>query len=83
MKTYQLPNLEQTPRVKIAYIINKKQYHFYFQWIETFPALSIYIIRDNQKIYLVENRGIVPCVDIIARVKDSNLIKGKLIIKNK
>lgn len=83
MTIFQLPNLTTNPKVRLGYIINNKQYTFSFQWLDNFCLLSIYIIKDNQKIYLIKGRPITQNSDLIERVKDSNLITGKLVIKNK
>ena len=50
MTTFQLPNLSTNPKIRLAYIINNKQYTFSFQWLENFCLLSIYIIKDNKKL---------------------------------
>ena len=83
MTIFQLPNLTSNPKVRLGYIINNKQYTFSFQWLDNFCLLSIYIIKDNQKIYLIKGRPITQNSDLIERVKDSSLITGKLVIKNK
>lgn len=83
MTTFQLPNLSTNPKIRLAYIINNKQYTFSFQWLENFCLLSIYIIKDNKKLYLIKGRALTANTDLIARVKDPSLIKGTLIIKNK
>jgi len=54
-----------------------------FQWLDEFGLLSIYVIKDNQKVYLVKGRAMVPDVDLLSRIKDKTLISGQLIIKNK
>ncbi len=81
--TFQLPNLTTNPKARLAYIINNKQYTFSFQWLDSFCLVSIYVIKDNQKTYLIKGRAITQNSDLIERVKDSSLITGQLIIKNK
>ncbi len=83
MTTFQLPNLSSNPKVRSGYIINNKQYTFSFQWLDNFCLLSIYIIKDNKKVYLIKGRAITVNTDLIARVKDPALITGSLMIKNK
>lgn len=83
MTTFQLPNLNLNSHIRLSYIINKKQYNFVFQWLDEFGLLSIYVIKDNQKVYLVKGRAMVPDVDLLSRIKDKTLISGQLIIKNK
>ena len=74
MTTFQLPNLSSNPKVRSGYIINNKQYTFSFQWLDNFCLLSIYIIKDNKKVYLIKGRAITVNTDLIARVKDPALI---------
>lgn len=83
MTTYQLPNLTTNPKTRLVYIINNKQYTFSFEWLSNFCLLSIYLIKDNQTVYLIKGRAVTVNSDIIERIKDSSLITGKLIIKNK
>lgn len=83
MQYLTLPNLINNSDTRISYTINNQSYMFHFHWCGTFCLLDIYIIRDNENIYLVKGRAITINNDIIARVKNSDLITGSLLFINR
>ncbi len=83
MQLLTLPNLTNTPNTNIVYPIGNKSYTFQFKWCGDFCLLSIYIIRGNNNIYLIKGQPITINSDLIARVKDDDLITGSLLFMNK
>ena len=84
MKKFTLPNLRQAkPQVFSNYVFNKKSYSFKFVWTDEFCVVDIYIPQNGGNLYLVKGHPIVPDIDLISRVKNPNLIEGKLYIRNK
>ena len=84
MKNFTLPDLRQgKPQVFSSYIFNRKVYYFKFVWVDSFCVADIYIPKDNGNLYLIKGYPIVPNTDLISRVNNPELIKGRLIIRNK
>lgn len=78
MNTYKLPNLLNAPDSRVSYIIDGVQYMFRFRWINTFCLLDIYLIEDNQEVFLVKGRPLTINSDLLGRVNDPDLIVGSL-----
>lgn len=83
MKTFSLPTLRLNSQVFCNYIFNQKSYTFNFTWCNEFCLLDIYLAQEYGNKYLIKGFPIVPGVDLIARVKNPQLITGKLFIRNK
>lgn len=83
MIIYKLPDLSSSPQRRVSYVINNKQLSFVFWWLGNSCLLSVYTIRDGQKVYLLQNISIAPNVDLFARINNYNIITGSLYIKNK
>lgn len=79
MNTIQLPNLNQEPNSTIPTIINEKSYTFNYLWINDYAILDIYL----NDVALIKGKPLVTGSDLIARVKNDNLITGKLFLINK
>lgn len=79
MNTFQLPNLNEDADVSQPIVIGTKSYTFNFKWINDYCSLDI-MYQDK---YLVKGRAMVTGSDLIARVKDDNLITGSLFLINK
>lgn len=83
MNILTLPDLTNNPDTRVAYTINGKEYMFRFRWCDTFCLLDIYVINDNENVYLVKGHAITTDSDLIGRVKNSSLITGSLVYTNK
>ena len=79
MNILSLPNLNENADVSQPIVIGTKTYTFNFKWIDNFCSLDI-IYQDK---YLVKGRAIVIGSDLIARVKNDELITGGLFLVNK
>lgn len=53
---------------------------FHFLWCDTFCLLDIYIIQNNENVYICKGEPLIPERNIIARSQD---IKGTLVLTNK
>ena len=78
MNTIQLPNLNQEPNSTIPTIINEKSYTFNYLWINDYAILDIYL----NDVALIKGKPLVTGSDLIARVKNDDLITGKLFLIN-
>lgn len=84
MKKFTLPNLRQKKeQIYCNYIFNQKSYKCKFVWTGDYCLADIYLPQDSGNKYIVKGLPIIPDVDLISRVKTSDLIEGKLFIKNK
>ncbi len=83
MKSFSLPNLLNNPQVFCIYIINKKSYNFRFRWCDTFCLMDIYQLEDGERNYILKGRPLTTNTNLIERIKDDNLIQGKLTLENK
>ncbi len=79
MKTIPLPNIKENADITQPIIIGTKSYTFNFKWVDTYCSLDILL---NNK-YLVKGRAMTTGSDLIARVKDDELITGSLFLINK
>ena len=79
MNIIQLPNLKENANIARPVIIGTKSYMFNFKWIDTFCLLDI-MLKDQ---YLVKGRAITTGSNLIARVKNDELITGSLFLINK
>ena len=79
MNTIQLPNLNQEPNSTIPTIINEKSYTFNYLWINDHAILDIYL----NDVALIKGKPLVTGSDLIARIKNDDLITGKLFLINK
>lgn len=82
MKILKLPKLTNEGQGFCQYDLNSKNYYFEFQWIDNFCLISIYFINKNNKNIILKNYPIVTGVDLINRIKNSELISGKLYFQN-
>lgn len=80
MNTLNIPNLLNTPDIRASYTINNQSYMFRFLWSDTFCLLDIYIIQDNENVYICKGEPLVPERNMIARSAD---IQGALVLLNK
>lgn len=80
---YKLPDLSMNSNTKVSYLINKAEYIFRYLWCDSFCLLDVYVVRNNNKIYLLKGRPVTINSNLIGRVKDSGLISGSLRIMNK
>ncbi len=53
---------------------------FHFLWCDTFCLLDIYIIQDNENVYICKGEPLVPERNMIARSAD---MQGALVLFNK
>ena len=83
MKKFSLPDMQINARTFCTYIINGKPYNFRFIWCDSFFYVDIYILQENSEVYILKGFPIVPEVDLISRIKNPDVIEGKLYIKNK
>lgn len=83
MKTFSLPNLRRDSQVFCNYIFNRKSYTFNFTWCGSFCLLDIYLAQEYGNKYILKGFPIVTGVNLIARVKNPQLITGKLFIRHK
>lgn len=79
MKTIPLPNIKENADITQPIIIGTKSYTFNFKWVDTYCSLDI--LLNNR--YLVKGRAMTTGSDLIARVKDDELITGSLFLINK
>lgn len=75
--------MQNNPDIRLSYALNNRSYMFRFKWCDGFCLLDIYILQNNTPKYLVKGRAITTGSDIIARVKDEELITGSLVYANK
>lgn len=80
MNTLSLPNLLNNPDIRVSYTLNEQSYMFHFLWCDTFCLLDIYIIQNNENVYICKGEPLIPERNIIARSQD---IKGTLVLTNK
>ena len=80
MNTLSLPNLLNNPDIRVSYTLNEQSYMFHFLWCDTFCLLDIYIIQNNENVYICKGEPLVPDSNLIARSQD---IKGELVLTNK
>ena len=83
MKKFSLPSLRSKSQVFCNYIFNRKSYTFNFTWCGEFCLLDIYLAQEYGNKYIIKGFPIVTGIDLIARVKNPQLISGKLFIQNK
>ena len=82
MKILKLPKLTNEGQGFCQYNLNNKNYHFEFQWCDNFCLINIYFINENTKNTILKNYPLVRGVDLINRIKNSELISGKLYFQN-
>ena len=83
MKEFSLPDLTNKSEVFCSYFFNKKKYNFKFQWCDTFCLIDIYVMNEGRNVYILQGYPIIPELNLIERIKNPNLITGKLFITNK
>ena len=80
MNTLTLPNLLTNPDIRVSYTLDNQSYMFHFLWSDSFCLLDIYMIQNNENIYICKGEPLVPDRNMIAR---SDGIAGALILTNK
>lgn len=80
MNTLNIPNLLSTPDIRVSYTINNQSYMFHFLWSDTFCLLDIYIIQDNENVYICKGEPLIPERNLIARSAE---MQGALVLVNK
>ncbi len=81
-KAYLLPDISDNSRVYAEYVINNKSYFFVFDNRDFFVFISVYQ-SDDLSTPIIEGYPLCSGVDVFARVKDSNIFQGKLILEPK
>ena len=74
MKTFTLPSLRQKSQAFSHYTLNKKVYYFKFMRVDYMFLADIYLPQENGNLYVIRGHQIIPDVDLISRVKNSDLI---------
>ena len=79
----QIPNLDNEPYSIIPIVLNNKTYYFEYKWNirEEKAYLSIYLLIDNSKLYLIKNRGLVLFYDLTKHIQDRDNWSGELYLK--
>lgn len=69
-----IPNLNEAPYVIAPVVLNNKTYYFEYKWSirSHFAYLSIYILSNNTKIYLIKNIGLVLYNDLTKYIYNDN-----------
>lgn len=84
MKKFSLPNLRQSTQQSFySYIFNGKSYRFKFTDCGNYILTDIYLVQDSENKYILKGSPIVTGTDLLSRVKNPELIQGKLFVKNK
>lgn len=83
MKKYNLPDMSSDSRVFCTYIINGKHYGFRFTWCGTFFVLDMYTTTPDGNKCILSSEPLVMGFDFLARIKQPDLISGKLYLCNK
>lgn len=83
MKKFTLPKMSEKTECTIRYIFNQKTYFFKYIWCDYICLLDIYISQENGNKYLIKGFPIVTGIDLVSRVKNPQLITGKIFIQNK
>lgn len=76
----QIPDLNNTPYIIKSIVLNEKTYYFEYFWnLRHGKAyLSIYLIVDNNKVYLVKNRHLTIFLNVSEYIFDSENWSGNL-----
>ena len=82
MKTIKLPAISTDGQAFCTQTLNDKEYKFEFHWCETFCIADIYLAGEEENIYLIKGYPLVLNIDLIERVKNEDLINGKLYFRN-
>lgn len=80
MNTFTLPDINTNPDIRVSYTINNQSYMFHFQWCDSFCLLDIYMIQDNENVYIAKGEPLVPGRNLTARSAD---MQGNLMLVNK
>lgn len=80
MNTIPLPDLNNNPKVMQQTIIGSKSYQFSYRWMNDGYCLLDIMLDD---VPLLKGRPMTTGSDLIARVKNSELITGSLFLINK
>ena len=83
MNKLTLPNLTNKSDTRLSYNINDREYMFHFKWCDTFCIVDIYLIENNTNNYLIKSVPLTLTENLIARVRDNNLISGSLFFLNR
>lgn len=83
MNKLTLPNLLNKSDVRMSYNINNREYMVRFKWCSTFCIADIYYIENNTNKYIIKGSALTLANDLIARVKDDDVIQGYLMLVNK
>ncbi len=83
MRKYNLPDMSSDSRVFCTYIINGKHYGFRFTWCNTFFVLDIYTANSDGNKYILNSEPLVTGFDFLSRIKQPDIISGKLYLHNK
>lgn len=82
MQIFNLPDLYESPKSFVNYVINNKQYTFQFDWTGDFALCTAYFVANNVNQYLFKGRPIVINTDLTGRIKDKNYFDGHLVLMN-
>lgn len=82
MEIFNLPDLLESPKSFVNYIINDRQYTFYFEWCGDFALCTAFFVANNVNQYLFKGKPITIDTNLIGRVYDKNIIDGYLIVMN-
>lgn len=72
--TISIPDLSDTPYCTHVHILNNRSYYFEYFWnIRHGKAyLSIYIILNDEKVYLIRNQGLTCDLEISKNINNEN-----------
>ena len=82
MDIFNLPNLLENPKSFVNYVINDRQYTFYFEWCDDFALCTAFFVANNVNQYLFKGKPITIDTNLLSRVKDKNVIGGYLVVTN-
>lgn len=83
MKKFSLPDMQSNSRVICTYIIDGKSYNFKFTWCDSFFVMDVYIVKPDGEKYILTGVPMVQEYDFISRIKEPDIIDGKLYLINK
>lgn len=79
----EIPDLNESPYSIIPVILNNKTYYFEYKWNirEQKAYLSIYILINNSKVFMLRNIGLMVYNDVAKYIHDKDNWSGELFIK--
>ena len=78
-----IPNLSTSPYSITPVVLNNKTYYFEYKWNirEQKAYLSIYILIDNSKVFMLKNIGLMVYNDVAKYIHDKDNWSGLLYLK--